>query len=379
MYTLRVTMCIVLLCGGLQSVVPDTMPDGQLMASRDQKLQELLRSLSDYNKEAEHKLASRTTSTTTTTSSTPLSTPNFESLWQEHRDSRARSDFGGPRDNSVPDSSEIRSNQDFNRVFFSTQEGVNRFKKQFGPNGLQKARAMYPDVNRDIVNMKMANNHILRMRSNAKCQKPVPQVVRVKDYYPDPSREYYPRCTILHRCGDDTGCCEHDAFRCAPSHVQEVTLYFYSLTVGKVGFVDNRVEKLLFENHTACHCQQINDLPRLNDGRESTDEEESAPTSKCRECPVPFTSRVYNDGRCGCDCFDRQKPCIRIKRGREPLPDIERRCVEANHCHIPDCEYGLYDPRTGYCPRRHDEDQRIPHRRQYHGPSNHRWTFVERD
>ena len=79
----------------------------------------------------------------------------------------------------------------------------------------------------DIMNMKMANNHILRMRSSAKCQKPVPQVVRVKDYYPDPSREYYPRCTILHRCGDDTGCCDHDAFRCVPSHVQEVTLYFY--------------------------------------------------------------------------------------------------------------------------------------------------------
>lgn len=55
------------------------------------------------------------------------------------------------------------------------------------------------------------------------------------------------------------------------------------------------------------------------------------------------------------------------------------RCVEANHCHIPDCEYGLYDPKTGYCPRRHDEDQRIPHRRQNHRPSNHRWAFTERD
>lgn len=68
----------------------------------------------------------------------------------EHHDSRARSGITESRENSLPDPSEIRSNDDFNRAFFSTQEGVNRFRKQFGPNGLQKARAMYPDVNRGV-------------------------------------------------------------------------------------------------------------------------------------------------------------------------------------------------------------------------------------
>lgn len=75
---------------------------------------------------------------------------------EEHHDSRARSGIIEPRENSVPDPSEIRSNEDFNRAFFSTQEGVNRFRKQFGPNGLQKARAMYPDVNRGVYSLSIS-------------------------------------------------------------------------------------------------------------------------------------------------------------------------------------------------------------------------------
>lgn len=85
---------------------------------------------------------------------------------QEHHDSRARIGIIESRENSVPDPSEIRSNEDFNRAFFSTQEGVNRFRKQFGPNGLQKARAMYPDVNRGMcllnISVKLLSLNVIR-------------------------------------------------------------------------------------------------------------------------------------------------------------------------------------------------------------------------
>lgn len=57
MYTVRVAMCVVLLCCGLQSVVPDTMLD--TTSVRDQRLQELLKSLSEYNRETELKLSQR--------------------------------------------------------------------------------------------------------------------------------------------------------------------------------------------------------------------------------------------------------------------------------------------------------------------------------
>ncbi|XP_035206341.1 uncharacterized protein LOC118181333 isoform X2 [Stegodyphus dumicola] len=300
---------------------------------------------------------------------TPLSkVPELKDRKQEVEDT----------ENLFPESAAVKSYQDFYRIFYGTQEGVNLLRKKYGPTGLKEARAKFGGVNRDLDDVRMANDHFLRIRNRARCRAPVAQVVRVKDYYPDPSREYLPRCTLLHRCSDTSGCCDSDAFHCVPSAMQEVTLHFYTLAVGKNGLSDSSIEKLLFVNHTACQCQPINDLPRIQQ-YSPLDGEEPAYKTKCRECPVPFTSRIYKDGRCGCDCFDRQKPCLRIKRGREPLSEIERRCVEANHCHIPDCEYGLYSHRTGYCPKRHDEDQRPTHRRHHQPSSNQRWAFLERD
>lgn len=89
------------------------------------------------------------TPSTTSTPIPPLTTnpTNPESILLHH-DSRARIGSERTSDNLLPDPSVIKSNQDFNREFFGTQEGVNRFKKQFGPTGLQKARAMYPNANR---------------------------------------------------------------------------------------------------------------------------------------------------------------------------------------------------------------------------------------
>uniref|UniRef100_A0A4Q8K2W0 U32-Liphistoxin-Lsp1a_1 n=1 Tax=Liphistius sp. SGP-2016 TaxID=1905180 RepID=A0A4Q8K2W0_9ARAC len=287
--------------------------------------------------------------------------------------------------NDLP-SSKRKSHEEFYKIFYSTPEGVKYLKKQYGPTGLQEARAAF-GVTQELEDLRLANEHFLRILTRARCRVPAPRIVRVKDYYPDPSREYLPRCTILHRCGEGSGCCDNDAFQCVASEMQEVALHFYTLTVGKQRVssgMANSVDRLLFVNHTACHCQPINYLPRMQTpevhhplvgGQRGSSSHHSL--SKCHECPVPFTQRIYSDGRCGCDCFDRQKPCLRIKRGREPLPDIERRCVEANYCHVPDCEHGVFETSTGYCPRRHDEGSRLSMHRQH--LSTHRWSFIERD
>ncbi|XP_054707672.1 uncharacterized protein LOC129217400 [Uloborus diversus] len=365
-----VVICVVLLWCDL------TVADLGLMSSRNYKLRELLKSLNAYSTEV-HTVIPVAVNYSAKVEPFPTVPPVLKIPEQSRiGDSDSLLD-------SVPGSSSVKSYQDFYKTFYGTQEGVSYLRKQFGPTGLREARAKF-GISRNLEDMKLANEHLLKMYNKARCRVPVPQVVRVKDFYPDPSREYMPRCTMLHRCSDSTGCCDSEAFHCVPSAVQEVTLHFYALRVGKHGLSHgghNSFEKLLFVNHTACKCQLINDLPRLQDG--SSDPlagHEPKPKSKCRECPVPFSSRIYKDGRCGCDCFDRQKPCIKIKRGKEPLSSIERRCVEANQCHIPDCEYGMFNSATGYCPKRHDEDHRRPSRRpSQQVPPNHRWTFLERD
>ncbi|GFQ68645.1 PDGF_2 domain-containing protein [Trichonephila clavata] len=134
------------------------------------------------------------------------------------------------------------------------------------------------------------------------------------------------------------------------------------------------VEKLLFVNHTECECQPKPTLetstatPSItateephhhkemhhhkeehmnremhshkemhnhkevhsNNDLEHKEEPDHYPQGdqkyrKCRLCPSPFCVRELEDGRCSCDCFDRHRPCIRIKRGRDALSDAERR------------------------------------------------------
>lgn len=122
-----------------------------------------------------------------------------------------------------------------------------------------------PTFTQDLEDVRRANEHFLRIRTTARCRVPRTRVVHVKEFYSDPSKEYLPRCTILHRCGDDSGCCDSEQYECVPRTMQEVTLYFYTINLqnqnGDVG-IKNSVTKLLFTNHTECECQPINDIPR---------------------------------------------------------------------------------------------------------------------
>lgn len=271
-----------------------------------------------------------------------------------------------------------------------------------------------PTLSQELEDVRSANEHFLRIRTTARCRVPRTRVVHVKEFYSDPSKEYLPRCTVLHRCGDDSGCCDNEQYECVPRTMQEVTLHFYTIHLqnqnGEVG-LRNSVTKLLFTNHTECECQPINDIPRtaprppkfaassrdpsnrlpvslpihppssddseLVSGSGMHEEIPGAPL-KCHNCPEPFTRRSYDDGRCSCDCFEKQKPCLKIKRGRDALGDLQRRCVETQECHVPECEYGLYDVETGRCPKRPDYWPKHAEQRKVH-PHSHRWQFFERD
>lgn len=79
----------------------------------------------------------------------------------------------------------------------------------------------------ELEDVRSANEHFLRIRTTARCRVPRTRVVHVKEFYSDPSKEYLPRCTVLHRCGDDSGCCDNEQYECVPRTMQEVTLHFY--------------------------------------------------------------------------------------------------------------------------------------------------------
>lgn len=65
--------------------------------------------------------------------------------------------------------------------------------------------------------------HASRIHMEARCKIPRPKIIPIGD----PSKTYLPHCTVLHRCGDDTGCCHTDLSTCVPKRTATVDLYFY--------------------------------------------------------------------------------------------------------------------------------------------------------
>ncbi len=68
-----------------------------------------------------------------------------------------------------------------------------------------------------------ATAHISRIYMEALCKIPKPKIIPIVAA----SKTYVPHCTVLHRCGDDTGCCHTDALTCVPKRTATVDLYFY--------------------------------------------------------------------------------------------------------------------------------------------------------
>jgi len=221
-------------------------------------------------------------------------------------------------------------------------------------------------LSKGLQDIRHANDHYLKVHNQARCKLPKARVVKVKEFYPDPSKEYLPSCTILHKCGEDTGCCESDTMQCVAKTQKTIELYFYKLHLSSVGGGAigingaDTVEKLAFLNDTECECQAVDDRPRFH-----------AHKTICLQCPTGFNLWEPQIGVCACDCFDKQKSCLKMKRGREPLSEVDRRCVDARRCHQPDCEYGLYDSTLGRCPKKHE--------RKNNKNNSGWWRFDERD
>jgi len=132
-----------------------------------------------------------------------------------------------------------------------------------------------------------AFEHGARVRQEGACHTPHPTVVYVNST--SPSKVYLPRGTVLHRCSDLTGCCQHPSEQCQPIEMQTVELYFITITLqvqqssalhqhqlssqyrgGRRVRQSPQVEKMLFTNHTQCGCRErnsvnINELDSVDD------------------------------------------------------------------------------------------------------------------
>ncbi|EFN60850.1 hypothetical protein EAG_12326 [Camponotus floridanus] len=75
--------------------------------------------------------------------------------------------------------------------------------------------------------VRKAIHYAHQVHKEASCQWPRARVIPVRDVYPNPSTTYIPHCAILHRCSDDTGCCNSEAYTCMPIKSHRVELFFY--------------------------------------------------------------------------------------------------------------------------------------------------------
>lgn len=123
----------------------------------------------------------------------------------------------------------------------------------------------------------LAFEHGVRVREEASCHLPKPQVVYVNTT--DPSKVYLPRGTLLHRCSDQTGCCPHATQTCQPIQMTTVELYFFTVSLqlhnsyAKRVRQHQRIEKVLFTNHTLCGCRPRNTVIDDKDDDDDSDNE----------------------------------------------------------------------------------------------------------
>ncbi|KAG8196628.1 hypothetical protein JTE90_006538 [Oedothorax gibbosus] len=275
MFSLRIVVCTLLLGCGL------CYPASNSTSKREQKRQELLKMLGGYT--PTHAKVLSSVENTLEHDKHDLTHPSLPKTTEKPRLSPVDGEESGEESVKFPDMGDISTYRDYMERIYGTQEGIDFLKKNYGPTGLDRARAKFgKKIYREHEDVRLANAHYRRMAQKTRCRIPVPQLVRVRDFYPDPSKDYAPECTILHRCSDTTGCCAK-GLHCVPTDVQEVALHFFNIHPGKTETV-----RLLFENHTSCECRPINDMPRLqeDDGNHLLDRKD--PHSRKKE---------YTEGR----------------------------------------------------------------------------------
>lgn len=102
-----------------------------------------------------------------------------------------------------------------------------------------------------------ASKHFARILTEARCSQPFPRVVKISDVIGNNRKTYLPRCTLLHFCGEETGCCQQENQRCVSAKQETVSLYFWVMEMTDHGSKKG-IEKVQLTNDTECHCQVIN-------------------------------------------------------------------------------------------------------------------------
>ncbi|XP_074039265.1 uncharacterized protein [Leptinotarsa decemlineata] len=234
---------------------------------------------------------------------------------------------------------------------FGTRERVEESRRQ------QMAASSRQSPEQSKVNAFL--EHYVRVKQQTKCLRPLPRVIPIQREHPDPTKSYTPQCTILHRCAEDSGCCNRNT-KCQYKTRVLVPLYFYENTVGTQY---TRVVKLDFYNHTECECKEKSEYDLLDPGINGGITYKSSETlyntpepenlKRCK-CPKPFqpTSNSYE---CTCDCEEGNQDCIQLKKGKEHFSMNNRMCIQNGECETPHCEYGSYMSLMGKCPSKMDK------------------------
>ncbi|XP_058454310.1 protein PFC0760c-like [Malaya genurostris] len=193
---------------------------------------------------------------------------------------------------------------------------------------------------------RLASHHAIKIRREGSCSVPKPKIILASN---DPTKQYTPHCTILHRCGDDVGCCLPTQ-TCAASKNSTIELYFFVQAVGS----RSSIERLSFVNHTECSCINRHET-FISTLVPPTSTTTPIITASVCTCPSLFQRVIDNDNRCYCDCSSSDAQCDQFKRGLEHFSMENRRCIKDGRCEEPVCEYGHYNKAKGKCPTREDK------------------------
>ncbi|XP_011314744.1 uncharacterized protein [Fopius arisanus] len=249
-------------------------------------------------------------------------------------------------------------------------------------NGLRPMRSGQKYATRELTSSRPDRNnagmtraaiqHARKVLTEGKCQWPRARIIPVQKFYADASVTYIPRCVILHRCSDDTGCCGSDIFTCIPKQYRPVELSFF---VDRVGG-PKTVQKLSFHNHTECQCikrhwfeeNTMNKLQGKNHEIQLGHDIGPSPQNKTCRCPAEFTPRITSDGECQCKCFESNTQCVFARKGKVFFSVRDRICIQKKECAMPTCEFGEYIMDQGRCPKKRDKIDAITN---YPGNNDH--------
>ncbi|XP_068236337.1 uncharacterized protein [Palaemon carinicauda] len=188
---------------------------------------------------------------------------------------------------------------------------------------------------------RLASDYVRWVMNNGKCEVPLRRCVPLSNLVP--GRKFIPRCALLHRCGQDAGCCNSLEHSCEMAESENVDLHFMIHEADRVG-----VQTLTFVNHTRCSCQP----KRVAKERTGVIE---TPTP-CK-CPKNFETVVARSGQCMCDCAEGKSPCRKYKKGKRYFSGTDIKCISSGECTEPTCEYGPFILRKRRCTKRRERER----------------------